>query len=1102
MIRFVCGRSGSGKSDFIMNAVKEVGDRGESIILIVPEQQAVAWESRTARELSPEALLNLEVVNFTRLGDRVSREFGGFFHNCAGKDAKQLLMWAALESVRGVLSYYGTASSDKLVPSLLRTVKELHTYRVTPGMLSEAADSLKSGDATEELLSRKLYDISTICAAYDSLLKQSFDDSDGIPEHTAEVISEKRFFDGKHVFVDSFYSYTPAQRDMIRSAMADAESVTVTFSCPGEPTSEPQFMHIRESFDRMKRLAGEYGGAEIISLTDHKRFAVPSLGVIENGIWDFTKKDSDVSFDGVKLIETSDRFTEGDAVAAEICRLVMNGARYSEIAVIARNMDSLEGITDAALQRRGIPHYTARRRKLSDSPAAKLISAVMRVPAYGWRREDIIEIAKTGLLPVTDEECDRFEKYANMWRVRGERAFTEDFEMNPFGYKDHSPQRAETILELVNGARRKICEPLSAFCEIFEGSRADTEKCAVNLYRLLTEWGVPEKISETAKELHRLGYTTESAEALGMWDALMGILDTFATAIPDANGNAESLCAMLSQIISATDVGTIPTGIDEVALGSADLMRTDGIKHTIIVGAVADEFPAKLPSDGILTETDRVVLEGYGIELSDSGRNASGMELFLFYKAVCSASYSVTLVIPRTSGTSNCAPSIGVNRIRELFEKIPVDLYDPDDAEKSVWVKSDLERFVRHRGSVGKCARRLLPEYENIPLYGDANRYNSAEEQIPREIIREIYGDRINLSQSKVDKYAKCPFSYSVNYTLGLEEDLAGKIDMSDTGTFVHKILEEFFRETADLEFPIPEEIERELCDRLFDEYVKLLGEKGKLLGRQKFLLRRLRRSIGVFIRSLNEEFTQGLFRPWRFEQPVGMDSEDSVPAPVFYLSDGTEICMRGVIDRVDVYREGDTTYVRVVDYKTGKKKFSLSDIYEGLNLQLLLYLFTIWKSPPGEFRRALAGDGEIIPAGALYFSARPGEGKSDFMVYGEDCINAATAAVSRNGLVLSDKNIVAAMDREFSGKYAPATVDKHGNFKKSAALADIERFGKLYLDITDIITEIGERLAGGFAGATPKEKPNDSPCEYCKYMPVCRKGVSDAAKTEETEEN
>ncbi|MBR4881734.1 MAG: hypothetical protein IKU19_07355, partial [Clostridia bacterium] len=186
MIKFVCGRTGSGKSEYIMEALKgTVGDMGDTL-LIVPEQQAVAWESRTAKELSASALMSLEVITFTRLCDRVCREYGGFFRNCAGRASKQLLMWAAIESVRGGLAHYSSARAERLVPSMIKTVKELSTYRVSPSMLQEVAEELSGGEHTEMLLSKKLSDISMIYTAYEELLKSSFDDGDELPDRTAD----------------------------------------------------------------------------------------------------------------------------------------------------------------------------------------------------------------------------------------------------------------------------------------------------------------------------------------------------------------------------------------------------------------------------------------------------------------------------------------------------------------------------------------------------------------------------------------------------------------------------------------------------------------------------------------------------------------------------------------------------------------------------------------------------------------------------------------------------------------------------------------------------------------------------------------------------
>ena len=281
MIRFICGRAGSGKSEYVMDSLKEAADSEKSVILIVPEQQAVMWESRVARELDASTALSLEVLTFTRLSDRVAREYGGFFHNCADTAAKRLIMWAAVESVRGVLTYYNTARSERLVSSLITVVKELRTYRVNPADIEMAADSLEGGDSMENVLSRKLRDIAVVYAAYDELLHQSFDEVEELSERTADTVSEKSFFKGKKVYIDSFYSVTPAQKDIIRTAMRDAEDVTITFACPEEKTDEPQFAHVVKFFAVMKQIASDFGGYEIVSLEAPKRFKKEALAVLE-----------------------------------------------------------------------------------------------------------------------------------------------------------------------------------------------------------------------------------------------------------------------------------------------------------------------------------------------------------------------------------------------------------------------------------------------------------------------------------------------------------------------------------------------------------------------------------------------------------------------------------------------------------------------------------------------------------------------------------------------------------------------------------------------------------------------------------------------------
>ena len=231
---------------------------------------------------------------------------------------------------------------------------------------------------------------------------------------------------------------------------------------------------------------------------------------------------------------------------------------------------------------------------------------------------------------------------------------------------------------------------------------------------------------------------------------------------------------------------------------------------------------------------------------------------------------------------------------------------------------------------------------------------------------------------------------------------------------------------------------------------------------RLKHLFERLEKNVRLFAETLEAEFAQSLFRPYRFEQKVEEGNEDAPPPMIFTLADGTEISLIGTIDRLDVYKEDDTTYVRVVDYKTGTKKFRLKEIEQGMNLQMLLYLFSITKMPPCRFREELAGDGEILPAGVLYFSARPGEAKAQKSVSGSEAREIAMADVAREGLLLSEESVLRAMDSELKGKYIPVKVKKDGTLGKSDALASTEAFEDVFRQISSTVCRIGEEMKNG----------------------------------------
>ncbi|MBQ1244966.1 MAG: PD-(D/E)XK nuclease family protein [Clostridia bacterium] len=254
-----------------------------------------------------------------------------------------------------------------------------------------------------------------------------------------------------------------------------------------------------------------------------------------------------------------------------------------------------------------------------------------------------------------------------------------------------------------------------------------------------------------------------------------------------------------------------------------------------------------------------------------------------------------------------------------------------------------------------------------------------------------------------------------------------------------------------------------------------------------KHLFKRLYRAVLTLVENIKKEFSNSEFKPRFFELEIG-ERDISTPSPITFESkNGTKITLYGKIDRVDTYERDGNVYVRVVDYKTGSKDFSLDTLDYGINMQMLIYLFSIWKTENELFKKRLGrkDEGEIIPAGVLYMTASVDDARSDSLDEAE--IEKATdKKFSRSGLFLNDESILRAMDREF--KYIPIKLTKAGELSPKKALASASDFGEILKKIEDVLSTLCDEMKAGRIDAVPVNTPKiTSPCTYCNLRPICR---------------
>ena len=1103
MISFICGAESAEKSEHILKRIADSAASGRRVTVIVPEQQAVVWERRLARTLDPRASLNLDVVSFTRLANLVERRFGGLSYDYADRGARTLLMWKAISAVAPVLRVYGDVrNTASLVSSMQSLQSEFARCGVTPADLENCADSLDSDGETS--LADRLRDVAVIMAEYSASFTEGFDDPGGEPDKLLEMLREHDFFDGSDVYIDSFYSLTGVEMKIVSRIFAQAENTTVSFACSPTPTeSEPHLSHIYSFLYKMKESASAYGGAKVetIDSANEENADAESTANAENertskerelirrALWDFSAPIPTIP-DGdpyLRVIRCADRYEEAEAALSRVQQLVRSGARYSDIAVIARSTEPHVGIIDAVFADAGIPLSVSTRFSLASSPAVTLAASVLGAIRSNFAREDVTAILSTGLCNVSAEEAGAFARYTEIWGINSRTAYYNgDWTMNPDGYSAIVSDRGRRELGLANSAKAKIEAAMSPLVEVFDG-KPTAEAVLRALWKTLSDFGAYNALRTRALSLDGLGLRDAAAFAMRSWDELCESCDTFARVLGGMTVDITSFTSLFRQVISSRDVGVIPSGIDEVTFGAADRLRADPISHVIIIGAIEGEFPKDPEGSGLFTDTDRVRMEGAGLILSDSGEDRASKELFWFWRAATLAEKSLDLIIPATDENKKKEPSSGARRLLELIPDAPVRYYSSANAEDALWQSKDIARFYLSAKSedesdpaLAAALTGIVPDLAGIDATDlPVGMWSS----VSADLSEMIFGKRLNLTQARLESYVKCAFSFYGRYVLDLDDRTETRLAPSDVGNFVHAILEKYLS-SGDV-WTLTEDENLALVRDLTADYVESVFGK-RLTPRMTYLTKRLERSILLYCRMMREEFAQSEFRPFALEQKIGM-GDDTPPELDIPIPGGASVAVRGIIDRLDVYRRGDEAFIRVVDYKTGAKSFSPKDLPLALNTQLFLYLFAIWKCPDCDFRRRLLGSAsQIVPAGVMYLSARPGEAASDRLVDEDEARSFAEDSAKRSGRFLANEEVLRAMEGDLAGRFIPVTLKKDGTFRGDNVI-DLAGFSALHDEITTAVAAVAKRMTDGKTDALPLKHGGVLPCDFCRLKPICR---------------
>lgn len=1071
MLKLLLGRAGTGKTARILRAIAwQSGGRPQ--LLIVPEQHSHDMERRLCAEGGNSVSLYAEVLSFTRLASRVFSVTGGLAAPALDPGGRLLLMDVALKSVADQLKVYARPSrKPQFLTRLAATVDECKSSAISPEKLWEVAR--ETGGETGD----KFSDLALICGAYEALtLRQGADPRDRLTRLTA-ALAECRWAEGRDIYLDGFTDFTPQERGVLEELVKQAGSVTVALTCDGlDGGDEDVFAPARRTARQLLALARRCGtAAEARVLTRQAGCGREALERVEAHLFDPVLPAFPGRPEGLELYRASGPYAEVERTAAELVRLAREeGYRWRELAVTARSMETYGPLIDLIFPRYGVPVFLARMDDVLQKPVLALVTAALDTVAGDYRYEDVFRYLKTGLAGLTPDETDRLENYVLKWDIRGSRwSQGKAWNFHPEGYGMPWTDRDRTRTEELDALRRRVSGPL----EQLRGAKEHTGAgLALALYRFLEEIGLAQRLAARGEELRQSGEAALAAEYEQLWDILCGALEQCSDLLGETPMEWDEFARLFRLVLSQYQVGSIPVSLDRVTAGEMPRLAHKHCKVLFLLGADDGALPAAAPSPGLLADADRSLLASFGLESAPRLTDKLWREMTIVYDTCALPSERLTVSWPAAgSGGEERRPSFLVKKLRTLFPDLEVvDERALAEDFRLAASRPALELAGRCPG-VGR-ALKGLPGY--APLVERMERAAALERgSLTRPAVEALYGRRVPMSASRMDKYKSCHFSYFMQYGLKARPRKPAGFQAPEYGTFVHYVLEHALRERQGKEIPTRAQVSAVVARYVEEELGGLEGETPRF----RYLFRRLEKSVYAVVENVCQELARSDFQPIAFE--LGFGRGQDLP-PVELTADGVTVSVSGFVDRVDGWEKDGRLYLRVVDYKTGRKSFDLTDVWNGLGLQMLLYLFTLREEGQAVFGK------EIVPSGVLYLPAR------DAVIAGSRTMTEAErrkevdAQLRRKGLVLEDGDVLEAMEHTDGEppRFLPVRVSRSSGAITGDALVSAERLGRLEQHTRRILADIAAELAAGNIAADPFWRgPQQNACQWCDYAAACQ---------------
>lgn len=1110
-LRFYFGPSGSGKSHRIYEEIMQraAQEPGRNFLIIVPDQFTMQTQKDLVIRSDRGGILNIDVLSFGRLSHRILEEVGTKEMPVLDDTGKSLVLQKIAADLKEQLPAMGSLLHKQ---GYIHEVKSAISEFMQYGISTQDMDKLIASAEKRGALAMKLRDLKTLYRGFQDYIRDHFITTEETLDVLRRSLVKSKILPDSVVVFDGFTGFTPIQNRLIQELMRVCEETIVTVTIgeeedPYQMDGEQKLFHLsKKTVADLVKLAAEAEvtrGEDVFVKGGPNRFTEASaLCYLEQNLFRYQYEPYTEKQCEIRMFEALSPREEVHQTALYIRKLIREeGLTYRDIAVVIGDLEGYASYVETEFGQLEIPCFLDRTRGIVLNPMIEYIKSALQLYIRDFSYDTVFHFLRSGMADISREEIDELENYVIRTGARGyrtySRLFTRRTEEMQQGSGQEDTERAEETLERLNRIRQQFADTVEI---LHMAPRAKAGEYVDHLYDFLEQNQVQQKLLNYQQQFEQEGDLAKAREYAQIYRLVMDLLDQIYELLGEEEISLQEFADILEAGFGEITVGTIPQNVDRIVVGDMERTRLKQVKVLFFLGVNDGNIPKNASKGGIISDMDREFLIESGTEMAPSPRQQMYIQRLYLYLNMTKPSERLYLSYAKVnSDGKGIRPSYLIDTVRKLFPQLAVEYPQNRSRLEQIEGRQEGARYLAEElreyadGTLREEERQdfylMYRAYEADPEGRDRltaaafRRYK--ESGLSRIVARALYGRQLENSVSRLETYAACACRHFLQYGLSLQEREEFGFEVSDMGNVYHAVLENFagkLAESGRTWWDFDENFATQAIKEAVEGYAATYGETVLYSSaRNEYAITRMSRILTRTVLTLQQHLKQGSFQPDDYELSFRFAEDlDSIHVD---LSEEEKMHLQGRIDRIDVSEDAEHVYVKVIDYKSGNKKFDLAALYYGLQLQLVVYM-----NAAMELESRKHPDKEIVPAALLYYHIDDPTIETPVELTQEQINEEILTKLRMNGVVNSDPAVVERLDRflQDKSKVIPVEKKKDGSFSARSGILSREELHVVSAYVDTKIRQIGREILDGKIAANPYEKGNEEACTYCAYKKVC----------------